>query len=281
MPNIELHPARPIPAFRKIAIGTWATTFDPQVYGTMTVRMERALEFIEDFRKRTGKRVTVTHLVAKAVALAFTRMPDANAILRFARIYPRKVIAVFLQVAMTDPTTGKPDLSGTTIYNVDRMSLAEIIDATEHNVKLVRADQDKALAKSRKTFSAVPGLILHRLLRFLSFILYTLNIDLSWAGVPKDGFGSVMVTNIGSLGLEVAYVPLVPWSRVPMIITVGKVNDEPVVENGAVVAGKVMRLSATFDHRFIDGMHAAQLAKSIEEAFREPERLLEPPITPQ
>jgi pyruvate dehydrogenase E2 component (dihydrolipoamide acetyltransferase) len=270
MPNVELHPLKPTPAFRKIAVGTWATTYDPQVYGTLTLRMERALAFIEEFRNRTGKRLTVTHLVAKAVALAFTRMPDANALLRFGRIYHRKVIAVFLQVAMTDPVTGKPDLSGMTLHGVDAMSLEQIVDATEKSVKLVRADQDKALAKSRKLFSSIPGVVLHSLLRFLSFILYSMNLDLSWLGVPRDGFGSVMVTNIGSLGLDVAYAPLVPWSRVPMVITVGKVNDEPVVENGAVVPGKVMRLSATFDHRFIDGAHAAILAKHLEETFGDP-----------
>src|SRR5207237_9992811 len=107
------------------------------------------------------------------------------------------------------------------------------------------------LSRSRRLFSAVPGVILHYLLRWLSFLLYTLNLDLSWLGVPKDGFGSVMVTNIGSLGLETAYVPLVPWSRVPMLIAVGKVKDEPVVHDGAVVPGKVMRSPALLHQRFI------------------------------
>jgi pyruvate/2-oxoglutarate dehydrogenase complex dihydrolipoamide acyltransferase (E2) component len=274
MPNVELDSPTPSSAFRKIAIGTWSTSYDPQVYGTLTVRMEEALRFIDEFRAKTGKRLTVTHLVAKAVALAFKRMPDANAILRFSRIYPRKVISVFLQVAMEDPVTGKPDLSGTTLPGVDQMTLEQIVDATEKSVARVRKDEDKALSQSRRVFSSVPGWLLHRVLKLFSFLLYTLNLDLSWAGVPKDGFGSVMITNIGSLGLETAFVPLVPWSRVPMLITVGRVSDEAVVENGHVIPGKVMRLCATFDHRFIDGAHAAVLARVVEEVFREPERLL-------
>src|SRR5262245_39253945 len=273
MPNLDLESPKPTSAFRKIAIGTWATSYDPQVYGTLTLRMEPALRFIDEFRAKTGRRLTVTHLVAKTIALAFRKMPDANAILRFGRIYPRKVIAVFLQVAMEDPVTGKPDLSGTTLYGVDEMTLEQIVDATEKSVARVRKDEDKALSQSRKAFSAIPAWLLHRVLKFFSFLLYTLNLDLSWAGVPKDGFGSVMVTNIGSLGLETAYVPLVPYSRVPMLIAVGRVADEPVVEDGKVVPGKVMRLSATFDHRFIDGAHAAVLAKVVEEVFADPERL--------
>jgi pyruvate dehydrogenase E2 component (dihydrolipoamide acetyltransferase) len=31
-----------------------------------------------------------------------------------------------------------------------------------------------------------------------------------------------------------------------------------------------MRISATFDHRFIDGTHAAQLARTMEEIFADP-----------
>lgn len=277
MPNVELGPPGKVPPFRKIAVGTWSTTYDPQVYGTLTLRMERALAFIDEFRARTGKRLTVTHLVAKAVGLAFRRMPDANALLRFGTIYPRKVISVFLQVAMVDPTTGRPDLSGATVHGIDGMSLEEIIDATERTVGLVRKDQDKALATSRRVFSRLPGWVLHRVLRLMSFLLYTLNLDLSRFGVPRDGFGSVMITNIGSLGLDVAYAPLVPWSRVPMVLTVGRVADEPVVEGGEVVAGKVMRLSATFDHRFIDGAHAAELARTMQELFADPERTLAGP----
>jgi pyruvate dehydrogenase E2 component (dihydrolipoamide acetyltransferase) len=270
MGNVDLHPPKRVPAFRKIAMGTWATTYDPQVYGTMAVRMERALEFIDAFREKTGKRLTVTHLVAKIVAIALERTPDANALMRWGRIYQRKHISVFLQVVMTDPETGKPDLSGVTLHDVDRMKLEEIVDATEKQVAKVRKDEDEALAKSRGLFSQLPAVILHRVLRFLSFVLYTLNLDLSFLGVPRDGFGSIMVTNIGSLGLEQAYAPLVPWSRVPLLVAVGKVTDEAVVDDGRVVPGKLMRLSATFDHRLLDGAHAAALSRCVHEAFDDP-----------
>jgi pyruvate dehydrogenase E2 component (dihydrolipoamide acetyltransferase) len=171
---------------------------------------------------------------------------------------------------MTDPETGKMDLSGTTIHGSDQMSVGQILEQTEKSVALVRARKDKALEKSRSTFKWLPSFALNGVLKVLSFLLYTLNLDLSPLGLPKDGFGSVMVTNIGSLGLDVAYVPLVPWSRVPMLITVGAVGDEPVVEDGKVVPGKVMRLSATFDHRLIDGAHAAVLAKSVHATFADP-----------
>src|SRR5690606_23156814 len=99
----------------------------------------------------------------------------------------------------------------------------------------------------------------------LSFLTHDLNIDMSWAGVPRDPFGSIMITNIGSLGLDQAYVPLVPYSGVPILIALGAVTEQPVAENGEVVVGRMMNICATFDHRFIDGVHASVLSKVVRE----------------
>jgi pyruvate/2-oxoglutarate dehydrogenase complex dihydrolipoamide acyltransferase (E2) component len=89
-------------------------------------------------------------------------------------------------------------------------------------------------------------------------------------GIPKDPFGSIMITNIGSLGLNTAYVPLVPYARVPILIATGAVKDEAVVAHGQIVPGKVMRVNATFDHRFIDGFHASVMARVLRQWIEHP-----------
>ena len=40
-------------------------------------------------------------------------------------------------------------------------------------------------------------------------------------------------------------------------------KDEAVVEDGKIGIKKIMRVNATFDHRFIDGLHASVLAKTV------------------
>jgi hypothetical protein len=77
VPNIELVKKTDVSVFRKLAIGTWETTYDPSIYGTLRLRMDKAMRYIEDFREAKGKRITVTHLVTKAVAEALKRTPDA------------------------------------------------------------------------------------------------------------------------------------------------------------------------------------------------------------
>jgi pyruvate/2-oxoglutarate dehydrogenase complex dihydrolipoamide acyltransferase (E2) component len=270
MGNLDLEEKRDLSNFRRIAIGTWERSYDPSVYGSMAVRMDRAVEYLADFRAKTGKRLTVSHMMAKAVAAALAEVPDANAVLRFNRVYLRKTIGVFFQVAMTDEGAGKVDLSGATLYGVDAMSLGEIIDEFERKVEKVRKREDPALEKTRQTFQVVPNRLLNGILKTLSFLTHDLNIDLGFAGVPRDPFGSIMITNIGTLGLDQAFVPLVPYSGVPILIALGAVKDEPVVDDGKLAVGKVMNVCATFDHRFIDGVHAAVLSRVVREHMEKP-----------
>ena len=87
MAHLDLTPKHDVSSFRKLAIGTWKTTYDPTVYGTLALRADKVLAYLDAFRQKTGKRATLSHLMAKAVAIMLSEMPDANAILRRNRIY--------------------------------------------------------------------------------------------------------------------------------------------------------------------------------------------------
>jgi pyruvate/2-oxoglutarate dehydrogenase complex dihydrolipoamide acyltransferase (E2) component len=270
VPNIDLEEKTDLSNFRKIAIGTWQAAYDPSVYGSMSIRMDEALRYIAEFREKTGKRLTVSHMMAKCTAQALSEVPDANAVLRFNKVYLRKVIGVFFQVAMTDQGSDKVDLSGATLYHVDKMSLDEILDEFQHKVDKIRKREDPALEKTRESFQDIPHMLLNGVLKTLSFFTKELNVDMSWAGVPKDPFGSIMITNIGSLGLDQAFVPLVPYSGVPILLALGAVKEVALADNGEIHAGHVMNVCATFDHRFIDGMHAAVLSRVMRKWMEDP-----------
>ncbi len=270
MPNLELVRKDDVSSFRKIAIGTWRTVGDPSVYGTMDLRMDEAMRYLAEFREKTGKKLTVSHMMAKAAAMVLKECPDANAILRWNRVYLRKRIGIFFQVVMTDEGEHKVDLSGATLYDVEQKSLAQIYDEFNAKVEAVRARKDPALEKTRTTFLGIPYFALGWALRMISFLSYTLNLDLSALGIPKDPFGSLMITNIGSLGLDTAYVPLVPYSRVPILLAIGAVKEQAVVDQGKITVGKIMRVNATFDHRFIDGFHAAAMSRILRQWMEHP-----------
>jgi len=57
---------------------------------------------------------------------------------------------------------------------------------------------------------------------------------------------------------------------VPLLVATGAVVDAPVVEDGRVVVGKVMHICATFDHRVLDGTHAAAMARIVRAWMEHP-----------
>ena len=213
MGHLELIPKKEVSSFRKMAIGTWQTAYDPTVYGTMRIRMDKSLAYIERFREVHGVRLTVTHLVAKAVAEGLKRCPDANAILRFNKIYLRKQITLSVLVVQADQGDGKVDLTAARIEDADQKSLKTLAAEMQATIDKVRNRKDQALEKGKGTIAMIPFMWMNMFLKLIGFLMYTLNIDLSFLGMPKDAFGGVTITNVGSLGLDIAYVPLVPYTN--------------------------------------------------------------------
>lgn len=84
--------------------------------------------------------------------------------------------------------------------------------------------------------------------------------------------GTITVTNLGMFGVEEFAAIINPPHAA--ILAVGAVRDEPVVESGAVVPGKVVSLTLSVDHRPVDGVIAAQWLAALVAALERPIGLL-------
>jgi pyruvate/2-oxoglutarate dehydrogenase complex dihydrolipoamide acyltransferase (E2) component len=264
--NVDCQPLTELPVFRRIALGTWGEPADPSIYGSLTVRMEHALAYLEEARRRTGIRLTITHLVVKALALAIRACPQANVVMRWGRLYQRRAVDISVLVSRGGD---EPDLSATKVAAADGKDLGELARELAGGAAQVRAG-GTSLEATRRSLMRVPALLMRPFLKLITFLTHTLNLDLSRFGVPRDPFGSAVVTSLGSLGLESAFVPLVAYSRAPMVVAPGRVTEQPVVEHGRVVPGKVMSVNVTLDHRMIDGAHAAVLARVLRQVLEDP-----------
>lgn len=85
--------------------------------------------------------------------------------------------------------------------------------------------------------------------------------------------GTVTISNIGSIG-GAWFTPVINHPEVA-ILGVGRINEQAVVaEDGAIVAGKMLKLSLSFDHRVIDGVVAQQAMNYLKKLLHDPEILL-------
>jgi len=265
--HIKMEPLKNPSTWRKMSVATWKAADDPTVYGRMEVEMSAVLKFAAEMSERHGVKITPTHCVARGVALALRHYPKANAIVRMRRIYLRKDINVFLQVAIKGED---PDLSGVCVRNADLKKVHEIASELAERAKTVRDNTDPQLAKTKKSLNLLPFFLFRPVLKFLEFIQYTLNINPKILGLPEDPFGSVMITSVGMLGIDEAFAPIVPISRVPMLVTVGEIKDKPVAIDGQVVIRPVCVITGTFDHKIIDGVQGAILARFVKDYLSDP-----------
>jgi pyruvate dehydrogenase E2 component (dihydrolipoamide acetyltransferase) len=273
--NVPGHYADRVSSWRRLAAASWRPADDPTIYGTLSIDATKVLEYLGRPRLR-AHHVTVTHLVTKAVADTLARHPECNAFVRNGRIYVRDDVEVFVLVAV--PPIGEAgrhdleaDLTGVKICRANEKTVIEIADEVAAAATGMRRGRDPALASVKRMLSVVPPVLLKPALRLISRVQYDINLDLSRFGIPRDPFGGAFVTSVGMLGIERAFAPIVPMTRLSVNVAVGRIADAPVAENGSVVVRPMLPLTATFDHRTIDGYHAGRLADTFTAFLRDPE----------
>lgn len=84
--------------------------------------------------------------------------------------------------------------------------------------------------------------------------------------------GSLSVTNLGMYGTEEFAAIINPPQAA--ILAVGATREEPVVVDGALAVGQVMRLTLSVDHRPVDGVVAARWMRALVGLLEHPVRIL-------
>lgn len=274
--NVHGHYLDRLSSWRKMAAVAWSPPDDPTIYGTIDVDMTEALPLLSVLSERSGEHVTVTHLVVKALADTLGKHPECNGMIRGGRIFLRDSVDLSVLVAM-EPEDGAErrhdqaiDLSETMVRNADQKSVLAIAAEIRAGARIIRKHQDPFLERTKKLFDLLPPALLGPILRMTVFLEYQLNLDLTRLGVPRDPFGSGMVTSVGMLGITEAFGPIPPFSGVTMLVALGRVEDRPVAIEGRVVVRPIMRITATFDHRFIDGFQGGRLGNTFRRLMADP-----------
>jgi 2-oxoisovalerate dehydrogenase E2 component (dihydrolipoyl transacylase) len=87
---------------------------------------------------------------------------------------------------------------------------------------------------------------------------------------------TITVTSLGKLG-GIASTPIINAPEVA-IIGLNKAVERPVVVQGAVVVRRIMNLSSSFDHRFVDGYDAAAMIQALKERLEHPATIFIPTV---
>jgi 2-oxoisovalerate dehydrogenase E2 component (dihydrolipoyl transacylase) len=87
---------------------------------------------------------------------------------------------------------------------------------------------------------------------------------------------TITITSLGKLG-GIASTPIINAPEVA-IIGLNKAVERPVVHQGAIAVRRIMNLSSSFDHRFVDGYDGAAMIQALKELLEHPAMIFIPKV---
>lgn len=270
-------PKQPIACsvWRKIAMASWRPRKDPAILATVDIDAGPLLAYIEEVRAATGARVTPAHVVGRAGAKVTEALPGLNGRVVLGRFVPSPTIDCFFVVSVrTDPTQGTEaaatDLSGWVVRNVDQKPPWVIADELAERAALIRADQDPQFKQTKQMVQWLPPIMLRAVTDAIGFVTESLQLPIPFMGLDARPYGSFLVSNVGTYGLDSAFAPVPPFCKVPVGMLVGAVTDKVVARDGEPVVRPILPLAIGLDHRFVDGYQAATMARVFREYLADP-----------
>lgn len=260
-------PGRAATGRRRLAIASFRASRDGRIYTRLALDATPVLAYVERTRTRTGVQVTLTHVVAAALARAIRDVPEVRARVVLGRAVPLENCAI----SFTVDVEGGADLAPIRVDHADRKTPAEIAAIVRPAVERVRSGDDHAHRRSAAWVRRLPWWGLRAGLAVAGFVF-------SGLGRPAFGqsafpLGAALVSNVGPLGLDEAFLAPMPMARVPLYLAVGAVRDAAMVVDGELAVRPQVVLVATGDHRIIDGAHAGRVVAILRDLLTHPDKL--------
>ena len=90
---------------------------------------------------------------------------------------------------------------------------------------------------------------------------------------PSEWEGNTFtISNLGMFGISEFTAIINPNDS--CILAVGGIKNKPVVKNGEIVPGNIMKLTLSCDHRIVDGATGAAFLQTLKELIEDPIKIL-------
>ena len=188
-----------------------------------------------DREERLGTRVSMNAFIAKAIAMALQQVPIANASIDGEDIVVHSSVNIGVAIALPGKNDIDTHLMVPVLHHVEQLGVVEIDKRMKAMIEKARAGQLSAEEMQGGTV--------------------TLS---STAGIAPPGLTSTPVLNLPNALLVGPSTPI----------------ERPVVHQGEIAVRTMLPISATFDHRVLDGEPFSRFATALHELLETPELML-------
>ncbi len=254
--------------WRRVATAVYKKPTDAKILGAVEIDITEVEEFIQK-KRNEGLRITLTHVFTLIIARALkVEVPELNVFIRRGKVILRPTIEASVSVLLKDQ-----QLSSVLVRQADTLTLRELADELMKGIRNSRSGTENKTMKMKAFLGSIPWPLRSWIFRFMKFLTINLGISIQSLGLSASSFGSFVISNIGSLGLDAGFPALFPVSNVSFVMILGGVSTKPWIVDGKIVPRRILWLGSALDHRAVDGSHGGKLFRYIREVLRNPDQL--------
>ena len=267
---------RSYPAYNKFTPFVMKTTNDACNYFEDSIEITEIDRWLREKRREGYKGMGIMHLFLAAYVRTVAFRPALNRFVSGQRVYARNNIEVLMTVKHSmsdeaDETSIKVKLDPSdTIFDI-----YEKINVKIDEVKA--SDEGNGTEKFAEWASHLPRFVLNLVISALKGLDYLGWLPQSLLDISPF-HGSMIMTDLGSLGIKPVYHHIYNFGNLPLFIAFGaKRRVIELDETGAPVERKYVDFRATVDERTCDGFYMAASFKYLRHFLKNPTLLEVPP----
>jgi len=240
-----------------------------------SIEVTESDRWLRDKRREGYKGIGMLHLFLAAYIRVLSQLPGLNRFVSGQHVYARYAIEINMMVkrgytADAEETCAKVYFEPTdTIFDVYRKMNTAVDE--------IRAGDDSGTEKAAAKLMKIPGI-------FLKFAVWVLNLMDYFGWLPRSLLnvspfhGSMIVTDLGSLGIQPIYHHLYNFGNLPVFLAFGAKRHAVELDRHAVpVERKYVDYKITCDERIVDGYYYAAAFKYLKYYMKNPQELEHPP----
>lgn len=259
---------RDIPPFRKILNSLTPSRNAAIIYFTQTLDITKTEEWLADYQSRTGRKINFLHLFVTIGGRELHKNPRLNRYVTGNRFYQRDGVTFSVSAKKKKENGGKIVLLKLPVAADD--SLEAVQDRFLKMLGEGRAQEEIYQEKEMRLFSKLPGFVLRTALRCIR-LLDRFHMLPGFFVDPDPLFTSIVVANLGSVGLDAAYHHLYEYGNCPFFAVIGKTYENVIVKDGKTEIRKFVDIKYSFDERVEDGLACAFGLEGLRKHIENPE----------
>jgi hypothetical protein len=230
-------------------------------------------EALQDYLVRAstawGFEVDIVHCLVAAAVGALHENPKMNQFVVGKRLYARNHVAITFSMKRKK-LNKEAKLSAIKMHFDDPAeSFPSICRRINEKISHERTTKKTSSDKELEILTHLPRPLLSGVLSVVDWLDYHNLLPLSF--IRHDAFyTSMVIANLGSLGMRAAYHHLYEYGTCPLFMMVGQVEERAMVVEGKVVVQKILPIRWSYDERIDDGLTSKYGMQSVRLRLENP-----------